>query len=94
MSQRPDLRSLAELLQSGQLAGLQREAGRRRGLAAEVRAVLPAEEAEHLVAASLGPDGQLVLVMDSPAWAARVRYSTAGLPYERVRIRVLPQGGS
>ena len=93
MSQRPDLRSLSDLLQSGQLGNLQREAGRRRALTAEIRALLPEAEAAHLVAAALGPKGELVLIMDSPAWAARARYVTAGLPYERVRVRVLPPGG-
>jgi len=93
MSQRPDLRSLAELLESGQLGRLRQEADRRRSLAEEIRGRLPAEEAAHLVGAALAADGALVLLMDSPGWAARVRYMTAGLPYERVRVRVLPEGG-
>jgi hypothetical protein len=31
--------------------------------------------------------------MDSPSWAARVRYCTAALPYERVIVKVQPRGG-
>ncbi len=93
MSQRPDLRSLAELLESGQLGRLRQEADRRRSLAEEIRGRLPAAEASHLVGAAVAADGALVLLMDSPAWAARVRYVTTGLPYERVRVRVLPEGG-
>lgn len=93
MSQPSDLRSLADLLRSGQLGNLQQEAGRRRALAAEIRALLPEAEAAHLVGAALGPAGELVLIMDSPAWAARARYLAPSLPYERVRVRVLPPGG-
>ena len=37
--------------------------------------------------------GELVLVMDTPAWAARVRYCVGGLPNAGVKIRVLPRGG-
>ena len=31
--------------------------------------------------------------MDSPSWAARVRYSIVGLPSARVQIKVVPRGG-
>ncbi|HEX6996727.1 MAG TPA: DciA family protein [Gammaproteobacteria bacterium] len=85
-------RSLAELLRSGQLAALREAAEDRREMTARIRALLPPEEAEHLRGASMTESGDLVLVMDSPAWAARVRYCTAGLPAGRVRVRVLPEG--
>jgi hypothetical protein len=90
-----DPRSLAELLKSGPLAALGREAERRRQSTARVRALLPAEEAGHLVSAATNEAGELVLVMDSPSWAARVRYCAAALPHgERVIVRVLPRGGA
>jgi len=34
-----------------------------------------------------------VLVMDTPSWAARVRYCLAGLPSADVKIRVVPRSG-
>lgn len=37
--------------------------------------------------------GDLVLVMDTPSWAARVRYCVSALPHARVKIRVLPRDG-
>ncbi len=82
--------SLGELLGRGRLADLARKAGERRDFAAEIRTRLPADEAEHLVAASLAEDGALVLVMDSPAWAARVRYRAADLGAAQLRVKVLP----
>jgi len=60
---------------------------------ARVRNLLPAEEGAHVVSASTNEAGELVLVMDSPSWAARVRYCVAGLPTTNVRIKVQPRGG-
>jgi hypothetical protein len=86
-------RKLAELLSSGSLAQLAREAERRRLATVEIRKLLQPEEARHLVSASTNAAGELVLVMDTPGWAARVRYSVAALPNTtHVRIRVLPRG--
>jgi hypothetical protein len=59
---------------------------------ATVRGLLPAEEAAHLVNAATNDAGELVVVMDSPAWAARVRYCLDSLPSKKVRISVLPRG--
>jgi Dna[CI] antecedent, DciA len=84
---------LAELLRSGSLGDLAAEAQRRRALTARLRAWLGDEEASHLVAASIDPDGTLVLTMDAPAWAARVRYRAAGSGVSRVRVRVSPRSG-
>jgi len=86
-------KKLAEVLATGPLAALQRESERRRLETAEIKNLLPADEAAHLVSAVTNAAGELVLVMDTPAWAARVRYATASLPNPRVRIRVLPRGG-
>jgi hypothetical protein len=59
----------------------------------DLRKLLPADEATHLVSAATDSDGELVIVMDSPSWAARVRYSIASSPSARVRIKVVPRGG-
>jgi hypothetical protein len=83
--------SLFELLETGALADLATEARRRQGLTARIRALLPADEAAHLVVASLTESGELLLMMDSSAWAARVRYRADELGTERLRVRVLPQ---
>lgn len=60
---------------------------------ARIRKLLPAEEAAHVVSASTNDAGELVLVMDTPSWAARVRYCLAGLPSADVKIRVVPRSG-
>ena len=60
---------------------------------ARVRTLLPAEEAAHVVSAATNEAGELVLVMDTPSWAARVRYCLRALPSTEVRIRVFPRGG-
>jgi hypothetical protein len=86
-------RHLADLLTSGSLGNLTREAERRRLETVEIRKLLPADEGAHLVSAATNSAGELVLVMDSPSWAARVRYCVAGLPTTNVRIKVQPRGG-
>ncbi len=85
-------RRLADVLASGRLAALGREAEARRATADRIRALLPADEAEHLVSASTNAAGELVLVMDSAVWAARVRYRGPELGFARLRVRVLPEG--
>jgi hypothetical protein len=87
-----DPRSLAEVLKSGALARLSLEAEQRRATTAAVCRQLATAEAEHVVSASLDGAGNLVIVMDSPAWAARMRYRAATLPYERVFVKVQPRG--
>ena len=42
--------------------------------------LLPADEAAHVVSAATNEAGELVLVMDTPSWAARVRYCLRALP--------------
>jgi hypothetical protein len=91
-SSRGDPRSLSELFGSGNLGSLAAEARRRSALAARVRVELPEEEAAHLVSAGTGPDGELVLVMDSAVWAARVRFSAEKLGVKRLRVKVAPPG--
>ena len=84
---------LSELLRRGSLAELKREAERRRKETAAIRRLLPADEAAHLVNAATNDAGELVLLMDTPAWAARVRYCLAALPNKTIRIGVQPRGG-
>ena len=84
---------MSKILARGQLSQLAREADRRRKETVEVKRRLPVAEAAHVVSASTNADGELVLVMDSPVWAARVRYSIPTLKNTNVRVRVLPQGG-
>jgi hypothetical protein len=84
-------RHLSELMSAGALARLVREADCRRMETARIRALLPAEESAHLVSAATNESGELVLVMDSPGWAARVRYSVGSLASARVKIRVVPR---
>lgn len=91
MSDEP--RHLSELLNAGPLARVLREAERRRMETARVRSLLPPEEAAHVVSAATNEAGELVLVMDAPSWAARVRYCLRALPSTEVKIRVLPRGG-
>ena len=84
-----DPRRLGELLEDGSLAALKREVLRRRNATISSCALLPADEAAHVVTAAFDADGTLVLTMDTPAWAARVRYLTAtwGQP---TRVKVVP----
>ena len=86
-----DPQSLADLLSSGDLGQLAAEAERRRDLAERIRALLPADEAAHLVSASTDAEGELILVMDASVWAARVRYRAERLGRERIKVRVVPR---
>jgi hypothetical protein len=81
---------LSELLNASPLKRVLREAERRRMETARVRSLLPAEEAAHLVSAATNEAGELVLVMDAPSWAARVRYCLGALPHVKAKIRVAP----
>jgi hypothetical protein len=86
-----DPASLADLMGRGRLGALSREAARRRSTTEKVRALLPAEEADHLVSATTTETGELVLVMDAPVWAARVRYRAEELGAKQLRVKVVPR---
>jgi len=86
--------SLAELLNAGNLGRLAGESRRRQDIAEDVRQRLPDKEAAHLVAANTDEEGRLVLVMDAPVWAARVRYMARELGEDRIKVRVLPRGAA
>jgi hypothetical protein len=79
-------------MNAGPLSRILRESARRRMETARVRSLLPAEEAAHVVSAATNEAGELVLVMDAPSWAARVRYCLRALPSAEVKVRVLPGG--
>ena len=82
----------SELLNAGNLGRLACESRRRQDIAEDVRQRLPDKEAAHLVAANTDEEGRLVLVMDAPVWAARVRYMARELGEDRIKVRVLPRG--
>lgn len=48
-------------------------------LAAALRATLQADLAEHLLAAALREDGELVAVCSSSSWASRIRFESDAL---------------
>ena len=84
---------IAELFKNGQLEKLAMEAERQRCLTDRIRSMLPAEEADHLINVSIDEEGELVLVMDTPAWAARVRYRAKTLGRDRITVKVVPYSG-
>ncbi|MDH5622717.1 MAG: DUF721 domain-containing protein [Gammaproteobacteria bacterium] len=74
--------SLQNLLKSAgdePLEQLVRRASAMDQLATSLRAGLGAGLAPHLAAANLRPDGALIVVADSSAWAARLRFETEKL---------------
>jgi hypothetical protein len=79
------------LLQSGDIGKLLSHAAERRRLVSEVKASLPADEAEHVVSASTDAAGGLIVGVDSAVWAARVRYRVRELG-GAVQVRVVPKG--
>jgi hypothetical protein len=85
-------RRIGDLLQFGDIGRLKAEAAGRRELAVQVRAELPPQESVHVVSAHIDDDGQLVVGMDSAAWAARLRYSTGELLGKPLRVRVALPG--
>jgi hypothetical protein len=84
--------SIADLLSRGELRSLADKARQRESLTSRIRSLLPADEAAHLVSAGLSDDGKLTLLMDSSAWAARVRFRAEELGAEKLTVRVLPPG--
>jgi hypothetical protein len=87
-------RSLAELLQFGDISKLKAEAARRRSLMADVKAALPEGEAAHVVSANIDSEGRLIVAMDSAAWAARLHYLATELLGHRVRVKVAQPGAA
>jgi len=83
---------MADILGAGALGKLTDEVASRRAVTAKIRALLPEDEANHLISASINSTGELVLAMDSPVWAAKVRYRQGILGSQKLRIRVVPPG--
>ena len=97
-------KSLAEALSTpgGALSGLAARAAAQSRLTDHVRKGLGAGAASHVVACALRDDGTMSVAVDSPAWAARMRFEVPGLlrsarelhaGLERVEVRVARQGG-
>lgn len=73
---------LENLLKSGAPDSLQGIVQRARDLGeltVLLRSALDAEAAPHLLAANLRDDAELVLICNSPAWAARIRFESETL---------------
>jgi hypothetical protein len=85
-------RRIGDLLQFGDIGRLRAEAAERRELAGQGRAALPSHEAAHIASAHLNTDGQIVVGVDSAAWAARLRYSTQELLGKPIRVQVAAPG--
>lgn len=72
-------KSLENLLKpshNGDLGSIVRRARDMGELAAALARSLPPEEAASIVAANVREDGELVVLCQSPAWAARLRFAS------------------
>jgi hypothetical protein len=56
------------------LGSIVRRAREMEGLVTALREALPAETAAGILAANLREDGELVVLAETPAWAARLRF--------------------
>ncbi|MBH97109.1 MAG: hypothetical protein CMM56_01515 [Rhodospirillaceae bacterium] len=81
---------IAESFKKGQLKELLINVEHQRSLTKSIKKTLPSELAKHLMNASINEKGELVLIMDSPVWAARVRYYTKVMGDRRVMIKTIP----
>jgi hypothetical protein len=91
------LENLLNASQNTELADVVARARDMGTLAQKLAASLPADYADGLVAANVRPDGELVVIARSPAWAARLRYEgdtlraaaiAAGQQVGQVSVRV------
>jgi hypothetical protein len=98
---------ISELLAQGQkrLQTLQAGADSANRVLGAVRRALPGDLGGHVFAASVGDDGVLTVLVDSGAFATRVRYElparlaaieaeVAGGPLRRTQVRVRPREGA
>ena len=98
MSDSQSLKALADSFGS-RLTALEARARATVELAREIRNALPARLAAHVLSASYRAD-MLVVMVDSGAWCAEIRYSEAVLrehfaarglrPFTRLKVRVQP----
>jgi hypothetical protein len=73
---------LEDLLKQGAASGLQKiiqTAQKMDTLTGALRAAEPREVTEHIVAANVRDDGELVIICTSSAWASRVRFEGESL---------------
>jgi hypothetical protein len=99
--QRPETSANPALGASPRLGELHARARAFSVLAGRVRALLPGPEAAHL-AGIVQCDKGIVMLVDSSAWCARLRYRAgalkaelgrvAGQPIEEIKVRVVPRG--
>lgn len=82
---------------NGELSDVVERARAMAELAGRLAAALPADLRPGLRAANVRTDGELVIIAESPAWAARLRFEAdkllaaareAGDDVERIRVRV------
>ncbi len=73
------LQNLLKTSQNRELGELVDRAGKIGELTSALSAALPADFADSLVAANPRPDGTLVVIARSPAWASRLRFEEARL---------------
>ncbi len=92
-----ELKDLLSHCSKGDLASVVRRARELGELTSALSKALPADCAGAIVAANLRPDGHLVVIAASSAWASRLRYETdtllaaardAGLEPVGCRVRV------
>ena len=103
MNQRP--KTIADLIARGspRLGELKARAEAFSGLAERVRALLPPAEAAH-VSGLVQCGSEIVMLVDSSVWCARLRYRAAALRSElskvtgeeirELRVRVVPRGAT
>ena len=73
------LNNLLKTGSSGNLDKIIQRAQNIQQLTTALRAALPAETGENLLAANLRDDGELVLVCATSAWASRIRFEADSL---------------
>ena len=61
---------------SGDLGDIIRHAREMGDLVARLQKALPADQAPAIAAANIRDDGELVILANSPAWAARLRFES------------------
>ena len=85
-------RSLADVINQGRLGEIAAKARSRQTTSAQIRSILPAEEAKSVVDAHWEDDQTLVLIVSSPAWAARIKTKAPEtLGAQRLKVRVVPR---
>jgi len=91
------LENLLKVRASGTLSKIIQRAQNMDKLTTALRAALPADEGQNLLAANLREGGELVLVCSSSAWASRLRFESdmlmeaarkAGLTVNSCRVTV------